>query len=335
MSDIQARTKSTIKQLVGRFIRIALARSSRVGNFNIILMYHRVLDSPPKGICEESLYVQPSTLEMHLKEISKVFKLVPLIDLIRVGDKSKGLCAITFDDGWIDTYLFAFPILEKLKVPATVFLPTSLVGKEDCFWFERITRLANIAVERGIQNQFFRYFGKLVPEWKEGKLSSKSVSSLISLLKEFAADSMDEIVSRAYLELKISPAGEKVILGWGEIEEMRKSGISFGPHGTRHLILPSLDREVKRREIMEPLKSFHEKGVSTIPVFSYPNGNWDRDSLGYLLEAGYEAAVTTKLGYNTAKANKYLMNRIGLHEGISSDPDLLWFRVFQAVLAGP
>jgi hypothetical protein len=77
-----------------------------------------------------------------------------------------------------------------------------------------------------------------------------------------------------------------------------------------------------------------DKRIGLHPVFSFPNGNWDAESIRYLMEAGYVAAVTTQPGFNTSATCPFLLNRIGLHEYISDTPDLLWFSIFQSILAG-
>ena len=65
---------------------------------------------------------------MHIRYLRAHYDVVPLEDLISTG--SDNACAITFDDGWRDNYVTAFPILRAHGVPATIFLATNLVGTD-------------------------------------------------------------------------------------------------------------------------------------------------------------------------------------------------------------
>ena len=60
----------------------------------------------------------------------KVFSLASLYSYLKSHKKIPAkTVVITFDDGYQDNYLNAFPILKEYSFPATVFIPTSLIGK--------------------------------------------------------------------------------------------------------------------------------------------------------------------------------------------------------------
>jgi peptidoglycan/xylan/chitin deacetylase (PgdA/CDA1 family) len=95
-----------------------------------VLMYHRV-DAPDRG---SSVVVSPEDFEKQM-EFLKVhrYRVLPLADIfqaIREGKKiPRKTVAITFDDGTEDNIRYAFPVLYKLGLPATVFMITSQIDK--------------------------------------------------------------------------------------------------------------------------------------------------------------------------------------------------------------
>ena len=44
----------------------------------------------------------------------------------------------TFNDGYKDVYLNAYPILKKFSIPATIFLPTSCIDTGEVLWHDRV-----------------------------------------------------------------------------------------------------------------------------------------------------------------------------------------------------
>jgi peptidoglycan/xylan/chitin deacetylase (PgdA/CDA1 family) len=50
--------------------------------------------------------------------------------MLRIGEEARKLAAITFDDGFRNFYTQAFPLLSNYGFPATLFVPSGLVGKE-------------------------------------------------------------------------------------------------------------------------------------------------------------------------------------------------------------
>ena len=95
-----------------------------------ILMYHRVDISDR----EPGVYVRPENFERQM-EFLKVhrYHVLPLQDLIRdlkSGRKPRSKSVvITFDDGNLDNFRNAFPVLKKMGFPATIFMITDNIGR--------------------------------------------------------------------------------------------------------------------------------------------------------------------------------------------------------------
>jgi len=82
---------------------------------------------------------------------SKEARLIPLSK-----DSRERLVVITFDDGYQDFEIEAFPILEEFKFSATVFLPAGFISKERsnfknkrCLSWDQVRELAKLGVHFG------------------------------------------------------------------------------------------------------------------------------------------------------------------------------------------
>ena len=97
-----------------------------------ILTYHHVARVPadhPRG----NLFVSPEEFECQMEYLKKKQFPVVSLDQIRAGllgetSLPPKAVAISFDDGFEDNYLHAFPILKKYGFPATVFMITEKIG---------------------------------------------------------------------------------------------------------------------------------------------------------------------------------------------------------------
>jgi len=98
-----------------------------------ILLYHRVDDITNDPLM---LTVSKKCFEEHLLFLKKNYNLISLKELSQhiVSNTLKGNeAAITFDDGYKDNLKNALPILEKYSIPVTIFVSTSLLGKQAAF----------------------------------------------------------------------------------------------------------------------------------------------------------------------------------------------------------
>ena len=131
---------------VGGRIALLLARvfGSRARGRAGILLYHAI--SPASGIPpRRSLNVSPRRFREQLEGlIDAGYRFWPLRDVLAYASNGNRLprrvAVITFDDGFANVYLHAFPVLKDLGVPATVFLATAYVGNSEPFPFDHWAR---------------------------------------------------------------------------------------------------------------------------------------------------------------------------------------------------
>jgi len=100
-------------------------------------MYHRIVNpSSDAEYLEPGMYVKPETFAMQCSVIKKYFSVVPVSQIFKKQSdlSKKPLCAITFDDGWVDFLTNAAPVLRSQELPATVYLPTNYIDTDKRFW---------------------------------------------------------------------------------------------------------------------------------------------------------------------------------------------------------
>jgi len=134
-----------------RYILAAWAAKSRARNLFtalpqrnclIVINYHRI------GIAGTSPYdtnvfsATPAEFDEQIAFLKKHLGIVTLAEAIAFarGETSwRGAAALlTFDDGYVDAYDTAFPILRSHGVQGTFFLPTSFIGTQRVPWWDAI-----------------------------------------------------------------------------------------------------------------------------------------------------------------------------------------------------
>lgn len=117
-----------------------------------ILTYHSVR---PNGPGPRSAYVHPADFESQIRYILdqgyEVVSLSRLVNAIRSNHTlpNTWVC-ITFDDGYADNYEYAFPVLKKFGLPATVFLVSGKINRDPRFLtLTQIEQMSSHGIEFG------------------------------------------------------------------------------------------------------------------------------------------------------------------------------------------
>ena len=123
MPGLESVAKSLAKFVIYRVRDLLLPASAASA---VILTYHSV--SYEKNF----ITITPEEFEWQMEKIRsfgyRVISLAELEQMLDAGAVAPRTIVITFDDGRKDNYQYAFPVLKKFNMPATVFLATDYIG---------------------------------------------------------------------------------------------------------------------------------------------------------------------------------------------------------------
>ncbi len=305
----------------------------------LVLMYHRILpENDTRAKLEEpGMMVTPETFRMHMQLVKQYFDVLPLSQWIDYKNNDKALpprcCAITFDDGWADNYEFAYPVLKELRLPATIFLVSDMIGTNRLFWPERVAHtlatIANHCPDKWNDpclawlkfNNIGYNYGSTPPDKEQ---LSALIGQIKALTDEDIHSRLDNIAATLNLTIQTQPA----LLGWDQVIEMHQSGlIETGSHTCNHIRLTSgQNSDTLMHEVIDSHSTIEKNTGAPVTAFCYPNGDHCPEAVT-LVRKNYACAVTTHKGWNTCHTNVHTMNRIAIHEDISADETAFLARI--------
>ena len=302
----------------------------------IILTYHRVLPftdsrrrteqpgmiTTPEGFRSNinamlRIGAQPSTIEAwHKQKYTQ-------------ARQPKLSFAITFDDGWLDNYQYAYPILKQYNIPSMVFLVSHFINSDQVFWPERLIALVldtHKADKTFFQHKSFKWLTELDLNYNFDQSitpSIEEVDRIICAVKKHYNDNEINQKIDSCLPLSINQPAinmpRRQILNQDEIEEMMQSGlVSFGSHTVNHLRLNTISEKELENEIVNSKSALETMLKEKVDTFCYPNGD-QSEAANQIVHEHYTYACTTKKGVNIASTPPHQLMRFNLHDGNAKD----------------
>jgi peptidoglycan/xylan/chitin deacetylase (PgdA/CDA1 family) len=294
-----------------------------------IIVYHRVskVDDYPWSLTP----VSPQDFEKEIRYLIHRYRIISLDELADSFSNLKKLppktAVITFDDGYKDVFLNAYPILKKFKVPATVFLTTGHIGTRELFWWDKvgyvIWKTKNSTFDLGELGTYYL-------NSDNDRIQTTNVINEILKIKphEHKNELIKMIIRHSGVDIP-PKLGEELIMSWDDIKEMRGNGVNFGAHTVSHPILTRLPLEAARKEILDSKKHIEKELGQEITTFCYPNGepgDYSGDIENILQSNGFKCAITlTPTAFVSPKSRIYELPRI---------PGTTSFDTFKLVTSG-
>ncbi len=290
----------------------------------VVLNYHRINVVPS---CASNLTVSSSNFRDQMRVLREQYEPVRL-DLLadskaafKPRPSKKKRVAVTFDDGYADTFLKALPSLEEFQIPATVFVTTGMLGTAREFWWDEIEELFMEIMPSERLDQIQALVGD--PMGVRFTVASNSAdqraifyAEVTPLLKysekEVIASVLDKLRSLAGSQPLGRDSHRSMTLA--ELRTITKNPlIEIGAHTVNHMCLSILDRERQLQELRES-KQFLEKTLGIkVQSVAYPfgcDGDFNEATLSVDRELGFTIGVTTIPGVISPIDNPHALPRM-------------------------
>jgi peptidoglycan/xylan/chitin deacetylase (PgdA/CDA1 family) len=205
--------------------------------------------------------------------------------------------AFTFDDGYLDNYTSAFPILQSHGCSAIFFLVPAFVGTNFIPWWDEIAHRVRNLGETKIPAEFATLQGLRLETDREAEIAAL-IGRYKSLPPHRQALLIQELRALSGFEIPIQP---RRFLNWDEARTMAAAGMTIGSHTATHPILSTLDPESQRNELAECKRELEANLHSVINTLAYPYGgagDFNRTTEEIALSVGYQAAFAFFGGVN-------------------------------------
>jgi peptidoglycan/xylan/chitin deacetylase (PgdA/CDA1 family) len=317
-----------------------IARSSWRRQRLLILCYHGVSMGEEHGSHPE-MFLPPEMFARRMEILAqsgcRVLDLGEALRLLQKGQLPARSVAITFDDGWADFPLHAFPVLQEHGFPATVYLTTyySLFSRP-LFRFALSHMMWKLQA-KVIENRTFPW----LPEQLDLRTEPNRTSFLWKIddyakrqdlsgqQKDDLAAAFAETIGFDYPAFRSQRLFQ--LMNPEEVAAMARAGVDFQLHTHRHRTPLDRDRfigEVKQnRDLIAQMTS-----SGNHVHFCYPSGATRDDFIPWLREAGVQSATTCVHGLATRGGDPFRLPRLLDQYGLSEEEFEAWLTGLAALL---
>lgn len=301
-------------------------------NRALVLMYHRI-STPVTD--PWNLSVSPGNFEAqlnYLREHYSIISIHQLIQQIESGKIRNGSVALTFDDGYLDNFTTAKPLLEKYSAPATFFITDDYLGGQPFWWDELesiIVQTENlpqvfsisfgentIHFDLGEEGQLTEPLRLTHNNYKSGKPPTQRTKLYVKLWKVFSSlikeDQMKLMrLIRDWANLTENKTEAGGTMSVSNLKQLSDSPLfTIGGHTSTHPSLSDFPAQIQETEISDNRDTLERITSDKVKYFAYPSGRYNQETIKILKELSFSGAFTTHSGFVSKNTDKYTIPRL-------------------------
>lgn len=288
----------------------------------LVLMYHGVVEEALEPFCWHQLPL--NAFERQLAWLAEHYDVLPLDEaLARRADGTlpERAAAITFDDGLRNNMTHAWPVLQRLDLPATIYLPTGMIGGGAALWPDRV-HLLLATTETG--SVTCAGAGLETAPLRTSAERSHAIRTALRVMKTLAPAARNEVEAELAGALATDPSpppGPFRLMTWDEVAVMDADArMTFGAHTRTHPILAHAPDDDVTAEVSVSITDLAARVAKPSTSFAYPNGraiDFDDRSRAAVEAAGIRYAFSTEQGLVGTDADDLALPRICIGSDLS------------------
>ncbi len=286
---------------------------SPITKSKIVLMYHGIDLNENRKF--NGRFFSVKHFEEQLVYFKKHYNILSLEDLMDNKNMSanKLNVAITFDDGYLNNFIYAFPLLEKYQIPSHIFV-TGLNNSSNSIkilWGDLVDITEKFINENlGLFNDTFKKskyngFTELKKFIRDNKIiGTPQYDEMINVLNEMSGNVIEQEGLFDYWRL-MSDENIKAVA--------RSNYVKIGSHGYWHNNLSSQPYEEACGELLKSKSYLENLTQYEVDSIGYPDGSYTREVSKYAYDIGFKYQCAVNYKFEEDKTTPYITDRLGLY----------------------
>lgn len=279
--------------------------------------------------------------ELQLQFFKKNFSVVTMQDVVQAIENNgenlpNNALLLTFDDGYIDNFTVALPLLKKYGMQGSFFIPGKTFAENVLLDVNKVHFvLASANNPKELVNDIYAHLDEARKNPEYSNLPSNvdlyaqyGVANrfdgadvvfckriLQTAIPEKLRNEMSSKLFSKYVGMSESSFARELYMNSDQIQCLKDNGMFIGLHGYDHYWLENLKPEQMKRDVdkaLEVMSPFIDKNAW---VMNYPYGSYNQGVIDYIKSHGCVLGLTTGVApADLTEDNRFTLQRLDCND---------------------